>query len=129
RASASSHRRETEPPVGTAWTAGQVTSALTCIYVAECRDLRPTHDRRGKTMRRPVALGMAVLMLGGCSLLGGDPRNEEIPPRPLSQELCDAIGTERIEKITPNAKTTQAKDITGMGASAGVVDASCDAMG
>ena len=77
-------------------------------------------------MRRLAVVGVTVLMLSGCSVVGG---NEETPPKPLAKELCDAIGAERIEKIAPSAKTTQAKDITGIGASAGIADASCDAVG
>lgn len=79
-------------------------------------------------MRRLAVLGVTVFLLSGCSLIGGD-ENEEIPPKPLAKELCDAIGAEGIEKIAPNAKTTQAKDITGIGSSAGIADASCDAVG
>ena len=80
-------------------------------------------------MRRLAVVGVTVLMLSGCSQLGGEAENEEIPPKPLAKELCDAIGAVRIEKIAPNAKTTQAKDITGFGTTAGIADASCDAVG
>jgi hypothetical protein len=87
-------------------------------------------DRRGRnTMRRLAVLGATVLMLSGCSLVGGSPRNERIPPKPLAKELCDAIGAERLEKIAPGAKTTQTKDISGLGEAAGVADAWCHAMG
>jgi hypothetical protein len=90
---------------------------------------RPSNRRGRNTMRRLAVLGATLLVLSGCSLVGGSSRNEEIPPKPLAKELCDAIGAERLEKIAPGAKTTQTKDITGLGESAGVADASCDAMG
>lgn len=80
-------------------------------------------------MRRSAVLGMTVLVLSGCSQAGGSVKNEEIPPKPLAKELCDAIGAERIERIVPGAKTTQAKDVTGVGALAGIADASCNAQG
>jgi hypothetical protein len=55
-------------------------------------------------MRRLVTLGLVVLVLGGCSLIG---RHEVEKPQRLTSTLCDAIGIDRLHGLVPDGKVEQ----------------------